>query len=585
MSPTAPSAAPTTSSPAGAGAPTLPPWADELRSRYLSGEASMFLVHGNLRDLHPWVAEGGVTAWLSLRELLERFFARSKEIVVSYNLSEGLRCPDRATEKRLATLINTKRALRGLSPLGALPRSPDEVLPLLEELITDPRQTCAVIFDYVETVVPMGELGFMSEADKANLVALQRWSSDPALLDSDNIVVLCAENLSDVHRRVLSSPQLATVNVALPDEAARLRFLGSIDRQGISAEVSDEQLAKVTAGLSLVQIRGLFRQARQSGEPITFRAVARRKKRIIEQECHGLVEFVDAGHGFAEVGGMDRLKEDLLRVAKAIKDGHRARVPMGIIFVGPMGTGKTFLAEAFAAESGLTCLKFKNFREKWVGSTEGNLEKILQVVDGLGYVLLIIDEADRSMGSATDGDGGTSSRVIARLKEFMSDTSHRGRVVILMMTNRPDKLDADLKRPGRFDLKIPFFHPEAPTEREKILRAVARRHQIGLPDELSVEPAAEATAGYSSAELESVMLAAGAAAAEAGRSALLQADLDGAVLDVIPSRDTRMLELMEMLAVFEASARRMLPDRFQALSTEEVHRRIDQLRMILGPRA
>jgi SpoVK/Ycf46/Vps4 family AAA+-type ATPase len=282
---------------------------------------------------------------------------------------------------------------------------------------------------------------------------------------------------------------------------------------------------------------------------------------------------------------MDRLKEDLLRVAKAIKDGHRARVPMGIIFVGPMGTGKTFLAEAFAAESGLTCLKFKNFREKWVGSTEGNLEKILQVVDGLGYVLLIIDEADRSMGSATDGDGGTSSRVIARLKEFMSDTSHRGRVVILMMTNRPDKLDADLKRPGRFDLKIPFFHPEAPTEREKILRAVARRHQIGLPDELSVEPAAEATAGYSSAELESVMLAAGAAAAEAGRSALLQADLDGAVLDVIPSRDTRMLELMEMLAVFEASARRMLPDRFQALSTEEVHRRIDQLRMILGPRA
>ena len=101
----------------------------------------------------------------------------------------------------------------------------------------------------------------------------------------------------------------------------------------------------------------------------------------------------------------------------------------------------------------MTCLTFKNFREKWVGSTEGNLEKILDLVDALGYVLLIIDEADRSLSSG-DNDGGTSSRVIARLKEFMSDTSHRGRVVILMMTNRPDKLDVDLKRPGRFDLKM-----------------------------------------------------------------------------------------------------------------------------------
>ena len=101
----------------------------------------------------------------------------------------------------------------------------------------------------------------------------------------------------------------------------------------------------------------------------------------------------------------------------------------------------------------------KNFRERWVGSTEGNLEKILDVVEGLGHVLLIIDEADRSMGNSADGDGGTTSRVIARLKEFMSDTTHRGRVVMMMMTNRPDKLDADLKRPGRFDLKIPFFFP------------------------------------------------------------------------------------------------------------------------------
>jgi SpoVK/Ycf46/Vps4 family AAA+-type ATPase len=257
---------------------------------------------------------------------------------------------------------------------------------------------------------------------------------------------------------------------------------------------------------------------------------------------------------------------------------------MGMIFVGPMGTGKTFVAEAFAAECGLTCLKFKNFREKWVGSTEANLEKVLDLVDALGYVLLIVDEADRSLSSG-DSDGGTSSRVIARLKEFMSDTSHRGRVVVLMMTNRPDKLDADLKRPGRFDMKIPFFYPEEPDERERVFRATCRKNQLALADGLSLTESVAATHGYSAAEIESVMLSAGNLAAEAEHPAITQADLDQAVRDVIPSRDTRMLEYMEMLAVFECSARRMLPDRYRELTTDDVHRRIDDLRMLLGRRA
>jgi SpoVK/Ycf46/Vps4 family AAA+-type ATPase len=344
-------------------------------------------------------------------------------------------------------------------------------------------------------------------------------------------------------------------------------------------------LSKITAGLSLIQIRSLFRRARQSGEPILFKTVSRRKKEIIEQECHGLVEFVDPGHDFSHVGGLDGLKIDLMRVATAIKKGQVNRVPMGIMFVGPMGTGKTFVAEAFAAESGLTCLKFKNFRERWVGSTEGNLEKILDVVDGLGHVLLIIDEADRSLGSSGDGDGGTSSRVIARLKEFMSDTSHRGRVVMLMMTNRPDKLDTDLKRPGRFDLKIPFFFPATVEARTAILRASARKNKVCLSDDVDWVPIAENTAGYSSAELELVVLAALGVASDSDRSAVTQDDMVAAVGDVIPSRDTRMLSYMELLAVFESSSRRMLPPRFSDMSTAAVQEALDRLRVQLGRRA
>ena len=540
----------------------------------------MFLLHGNVRDLHPWEDRDGKIQYVPLRAFLEAFLSRSKEIVAWYNVSEGVEVPTKEMEGRL------NRCLSGGVTLAELPKGPGEVLPHLEEVITDTRHSAAVVLDYAETIAPSGDLSFMSELDKRALVSLQRWSSDPALLASDNLVILVTEQLLELHRKVLASPQLAHVAVPLPNEEERERFIRAQDLGGIDLQMSEHDLARVTAGLTLLQIRGLFRVAREGGQAISFKAVSRRKKSIIEQECHGLVEFVDPSHDFSHVGGMDGVKEELMRIATAIRKGHTNRVPMGVIFVGPMGTGKTFLAEAFAGESGLTCLKLKNFRDKWVGSTEANLEKILQVVDGLGYVLLILDEADRSIGNqGGETDGGTGSRVIARLKEFMSDTSHRGRVVIVMMTNRPDKLDTDLKRPGRFDLKIPFFFPEHEDERLKVMQAQVRKNKLTLAPDVDLAAAAARIPGYSAAEIEAVLLASAGIANGEDREVVSAADLDAAVTDVIPSRDTRMLEFMELLAVFESSTKRMLPARHQGLDTEQVQARLDALRSLLGGRA
>ena len=74
-------------------------------------------------------------------------------------------------------------------------------------------------------------------------------------------------------------------------------------------------------------------------------------------------------------------------IAESIKAGERTRIPMGLLFVGPMGTGKTFVAGAFVRESGLSAVKLKNFRSKWVGSTEANLEKVLSLVRSLGPII------------------------------------------------------------------------------------------------------------------------------------------------------------------------------------------------------
>lgn len=562
---------------------TMPQWVHELRDRYLAGEASMFLLHGNVRDVQPWTDASGKTQYLDLGRFLERFLGRTRDVVVGYDVSQGLTFPDAKHSDAFRKAIDSRRALEGRAKVGAFPRDAGQVVPLLEELITSAGQSSGVVLDFLETIAPNGDLSFMSTDDKQNLVALQRWSNDPAFLGTDNLVILVTEHLSDVSRRVVASPQLKTILLPFPTLDDRLRFIQA-HASNAPMEMEPAILAQITAGLSLLQIRGLLRGARLTQTPISYSEVGRRKKVIIEQECHGLVEFVQTKHDFSHVGGMERVKKDLLRVAKAVKDGRTNRVPMGMIFVGPMGTGKTFVANAFAKESGLTVLKFKNFREKWVGSTEGNLEKILDLVEALGYVLLIIDEADRSL-SGGDNDGGTSSRVIARLKEFMSDTSHRGRVVILMMTNRPDKLDVDLKRPGRFDLKIPFFFPEEDSERQLILEALVRKNDLTLEDGVDLTHAVDATEGYSGAELELVLLAAANRAGEDDRDIISQQDLDSAANDVIPSRDTRMLRFMELLAVFEASARRMLPERYADIGTDEVQAELDQLRMQLGRRA
>lgn len=564
---------------------SLPHWAHDLRNRYLAGEASLFLLHGNVRDLHAWVEADGTVSYGDLRAFLERFLDRTRDVIAYYNVSQGLQFSREPHKALFRSIVDQRRSARGEERMGSFPSTAAGTIPVIEDLITESAHASAVIVDFFEMIAPNADVAFMVHEDKANLVSLQRWSTDPAFLATDNLVILVTEHLSDVSRRITAQPQLATIHLPFPDEGERLTFLEQQDLSEVKMDMTSDMLAKMTAGLTLIQLRAILRGAALTQEPITFGQISLRKKTIIEQECHGLVEFVPPRHDFTHVGGMGRIKEDLLRVANAVKSGNRNRVPMGMIFVGPMGTGKTFVAEAFATESGLTCLKLKNFRDKWVGSTEGNLEKVLELVEALGYVLLIVDEADRGLSSGSGSDGGVNSRVIARLKEFMSDTSHRGRVVTLMMTNRPDKIDIDLKRPGRFDMKIPFFFPETPEERSLIFQALVRKNRLVLAEGIDwATPVAE-TEGYSGAELEGVLLAAATLAGDSDQDTIEQQHLDQAARDTIPSRDTRMLEYMEMLAVFECSAKRMLPERYQGLETEQVQLRLDQLRVLLGPRA
>jgi transitional endoplasmic reticulum ATPase len=204
-------------------------------------------------------------------------------------------------------------------------------------------------------------------------------------------------------------------------------------------------------------------------------------------------------------------------------------------------------------------------------------------------VVIIIDEGDRAFGNTDgDGDGGTSSRVIARIKEFMSDTSNRGRILFLVMTNRPDKLDVDLKRAGRLDRKIPFLYVQTPEDVEQVVVAQVRKNHIATTVDFTAIRAEFSTrlVGYSNADIEAVILLANDdAARQDGGSASVSAEhFIRAASDYFPSRDEELLEYMELLAVFEASSRRLLPPKYASTSPEALDARLRQLRAIVGTR-
>ena len=557
----------------------LPVWAEDLRRRYLRGEASMFVLHGNVYDVV--LCNRKMTALTEF--LTDVLLKESKETIAIYNVATGVRFT-----KRAANVTEVEDLL--------LSTQKDRVFAALERLLIGYTKT-SVIMEYAEAIAPAGDPNFQSESDRSAIVTLHRWSSLPEIERGDNVVLLVSENLTELAPKLISNPKVAVVEVPMPDYETRREAARLADTR--LTEKDAERYAGITAGLKSIQIASILTPQPAAEEEsadresliaaLPDRLIAERKREILERECFGLVEFVAPAHGFEVVGGMEEVKKDLLVIADSIREGRTSRVPMGILFTGPMGTGKTFVAEAFAKECGLTTIKLKNFRSKWVGATEGNLEKILNVIRAIGQVVVIIDEGDRAFGNTDgEGDGGTSSRVIARIKEFMSDTSNRGRILFLVMTNRPDKLDVDLKRAGRLDRKIPFLYVQTPEEVELVAKALLRKNKIKTDVDLSSirESFSSKLVGYSNADIEAVLLLANedAARESGGDAPVLASHFERAAIDYFPSRDVELLEYMELLAVFESSSRRLLPAKYASLTPEELDTKLRHLRAIVGTR-
>jgi ATPases of the AAA+ class len=534
----------------------IPEWLKEkVIDRFNSGVSQIFVLHFNISDYFPVQDR-----FVNLTDLLYELCGQ-RDLVCTYQYPSGLIFLKSDMEARF-------RRFTGLNSRDHLPASSNMNLQLIDRMLRSdaslPRQF-AMIVPFAETIFPAGPN--LSAEEKANTISLLRWATDRSIAAKKPVIFLLTSNIKDISSQLLSSSQgIEQVEIPKPELDDRKRYIEFMvgHNPGLQLQLSAEEFAFHTQGLSLQQIEDIILRSLAEGKPITTDSVLERKVDILEQEYGQVLEIIRPRYGLDAVGGLNYAVKELEEIAEIMKKGLTSAAPMGLILMGPPGTGKSYLAECFARQCGLLCVRFKPLREMYVGQSERNQDRAFSAIRALAPVVVMVDESDQQQSSrdSNSGDSGVTERMRAQAYEFWGDQSLRGKVLRIDLTNRVDLIDSAMRRSGRTDVKIPILMPDLES-RKQILQVLVKKHDFKT-DISDLSPYAEKTEGFSGSDLELVLTT-------AYRFASLEANYDGDVIvkkehldkaleDFIPtSRDQEAIDRMTLIALNECRSKRLLP--------------------------
>jgi len=253
---------------------------------------------------------------------------------------------------------------------------------------------------------------------------------------------------------------------------------------------------------------------------------------------------------FEDVAGVDEAKEELQEVIEFLKHPKKfqalgAKIPRGVLLVGPPGSGKTLLAKAVAGEAGVPFFSISGseFVEMFVGVGASRVRDLFEQAKKSAPCLVFIDEIDavgRQRGAGLGGGHDEREQTLNQLLVEMDGFDPNAGIIVIAATNRPDILDPALLRPGRFDRRVVVDNPDS-----KGRRAILEVHARGKPlaEDVNLELLAKHTPGFSGADLANLVNEAALLAARRNKKKITMAEMDEAIERVIagPQRRSRIL--------------------------------------------
>jgi cell division protease FtsH len=345
----------------------------------------------------------------------------------------------------------------------------------------------------------------------------------------------------------------------------------NIDPKSFSWGVRDNSTSKtitnlVVTFLPVVLIIGFFifflRQARGAGDNIL--SFARSKAKLFSKD-KPLVKFSD-------VAGVDEAKQELREVLEFLKNPEKfralgAKIPKGVLLVGPSGVGKTLLARAVAGEAGVPFFSIagSEFMEMLVGVGASRARDLFENAKKNAPAIIFVDEIDaigRQRGLGIGGGHDEREQTLNQILVEMDGFEPNDNVIVMAATNRPDMLDPALVRPGRFDRRVTIDLPDI-EGRKAVIKIHARNKPLG--GDVDIEKLARRTVGFSGADIENMLNESAILAARYGKKQIETKDLEEAALKVqLGSERKRMTseEEKRMAAYHEAGhalVTKMLP--------------------------